>query len=830
MSSVAQGSSMAAGEFSSVKDRYGHDKTDPELQSLFTDSSGDWLPWRHPENDRGDESTELKRQQSVEQVGIIPGIRKGAWLVRQNVSSKCFFVLHWASLIGGLRRAYEADKKKENKVVQHSVSAGVTSCKLYHHNLPSDCARYLKDLGNKFNDAATTTTFLEVARSCRDTEAGWNRRKKVFGWTNQSLGNSKYDEKKFEYIQSVFEGRWPFYRNYEVCCSLFRAASDLKCEAELEGDTTTEGQPFWEVFASRCQVEVDFTHMGARKHALIFQSLYTIFNAFHSKGGLLRKHSHHCMDIMMMTLPRLGGCLGTCSLAPSGLGVVPLTKITEEALEMLAVDMQDSSAEHLRLKFRKLQEDEQKRKADEDAKEMAIVVASGSREAPGSAKKRSKKAKSKQQLPMEELGNVGDFLDHLADLEKYLLTIDPNQSAKYKKFIHLAIYAQLAGQVQVLIGGAGRVIKRWSIVRRLMKADAYKTALLRPRRSDTDFLNDSDDMMGLLAAGEATASQKTVTNERAKEIMAEYMQLAEEMCSFFRRNNQTMPVMAHPDAATSLNQTMLSVMQALQPAIGFSGASTSASGSEPQAPNAPMTLITTAACHTLDVMPTKWNNLCVALRSLLTEGKQDLLYENEAFSELVKLGVTEELLVMLRTRLVLHICMSLGHQQFLRQDGSNLKPFPFLSAFMVDIASKGCAAFTEHIQAMVNNASATPPSTLEFFPTFERSGECFEKFLQSWMCEALAAESHIKEHCGKSFEQKKEQLSQSLSVMSLQEMKTYLENKKVFKKPLAEVGVKWNAKAEIFPSERAKVVQSIIAAFEKENQQSLKSVAIMSDP
>ena len=243
-----------------------------------------------------------------------------------------------------------------------------------------------------------------------------------------------------------------------------------------------------------------------------------------------------------------------------------------------------------------------------------------------------------------------------------------------------------------------------------------------------------------------------------------------------------------------------------------------------------MTLITVVACHTLDVMPTKWNNLCVALRSLLTEGKQDVLYENEAFSELVKLGVTEELLVMLRTRLVFHICMSLGHQQFIRQDGPTLKTFPFLSAFVVDIASKGCAAFTEHIQAMVNNASTTSPSAVEFFLTFERSGECFEKFLQSWMCEAMAAESHIKEHCGKSFEVKKEQLSQCLSVMSLQEMKTYLENKKVFKKPLAEVGVKWNAKAEIFPSERAKVVQSIIAAFEKENPQSLKSVAIMSDP
>ena len=61
---------------------------------------------------------------------------------------------------------------------------------------------------------------MEVFRSTKDIEPGWLRRKKLFGWTNQSLSNAKYDELKFEYINSISEGRWLKYRHFEICANL----------------------------------------------------------------------------------------------------------------------------------------------------------------------------------------------------------------------------------------------------------------------------------------------------------------------------------------------------------------------------------------------------------------------------------------------------------------------------------------------------------------------------------------------------------------------------------------------------------------------------------
>ena len=72
------------------QDKYGHDLSDNQLMdcvdhdwlldgnfhmNLFDEGSQKWLAWRHPENDRGDEATELKRQASCESVGRLPGIR-----------------------------------------------------------------------------------------------------------------------------------------------------------------------------------------------------------------------------------------------------------------------------------------------------------------------------------------------------------------------------------------------------------------------------------------------------------------------------------------------------------------------------------------------------------------------------------------------------------------------------------------------------------------------------------------------------------------------------------------------------------------------------------
>ena len=72
-------------------------------------------------------------------------------------------------------------------------------------------------------------------------------------------------------------------------------------------------------------------------------------------SGSRAKYRYLAMEMMMMTVPKLGEPLGSCSLAPWGVGACPITKIDEEKLELLFSDMKDSCAEQLRSKFRQKQ-------------------------------------------------------------------------------------------------------------------------------------------------------------------------------------------------------------------------------------------------------------------------------------------------------------------------------------------------------------------------------------------------------------------------------------------------------------------------------------------
>ncbi len=54
--------------------------------SLIT-KKGTWSCTRHPDNDRGDASSKLRRQQSVENIGIVFSIR-GVFVVENEVGRK----------------------------------------------------------------------------------------------------------------------------------------------------------------------------------------------------------------------------------------------------------------------------------------------------------------------------------------------------------------------------------------------------------------------------------------------------------------------------------------------------------------------------------------------------------------------------------------------------------------------------------------------------------------------------------------------------------------------------------------------------------------------
>lgn len=58
--------------------------------------------------------------------------------------------------------AYEADVDRKNKVVQLSVQAGLSGCRVFHKRTPRYIRLYIIDVGNETNHESSSTTFLQV--------------------------------------------------------------------------------------------------------------------------------------------------------------------------------------------------------------------------------------------------------------------------------------------------------------------------------------------------------------------------------------------------------------------------------------------------------------------------------------------------------------------------------------------------------------------------------------------------------------------------------------------------------------------------------------------
>ena len=72
-----------------------------------------------------------------------------------------YYLLHWATLLEGARRAYAADTNRENSAVQFSVRQGIPRCKEYDSRTPPDVVAFLVEVANRVNENATAATLVE---------------------------------------------------------------------------------------------------------------------------------------------------------------------------------------------------------------------------------------------------------------------------------------------------------------------------------------------------------------------------------------------------------------------------------------------------------------------------------------------------------------------------------------------------------------------------------------------------------------------------------------------------------------------------------------------
>ena len=315
MALVPIGANHGQSEFAHIKDRYGHELTDQELLAQvdrdylnlvdahvpLVATDGAWTVQRHELNARGDEASILQRQKSIEQVGIIRDIRGGPWLVQDpdpRVHDR-FLALHWATLIQGAERAFAADAGKTNRCVQTSVDQGLSRCKIYSRRMPSDVCRFLIDLGNAFNEAATNTTILEKWRCTALIEPQWSQKRKSMNWSTSSLPGKVLDEKKFTFVNSLHRDRWTCYRAYEVANTFFREAQKVTYMATALGSPTGEATTVFS--AVECFI-MNYADLPAMTAAIDEKVMVIANDALRVLKG---SHPEWIVEVIGLFLPKL---------------------------------------------------------------------------------------------------------------------------------------------------------------------------------------------------------------------------------------------------------------------------------------------------------------------------------------------------------------------------------------------------------------------------------------------------------------------------------------------------------------------------------------------
>ena len=500
-----------------------------EKTNLSYTYENEWRFHRHPLNNRGDISTALERQRSVEEIGIVFGLRGGPWLVPHERPGH-FYALHWASLLRGAELAWEKDKLKENVAVQTSLNAGLQDCTIFNKNITSDVCRYLVDLGNIVNHETSSFTILQVFESTKQVEAGWQIKKTEMAWTVSRIGQGKMEQKKLSYANSIHRGRWRSALHYEKTFRFYEAACALMYP---------NGESLWDKLKSYCLSEVDFSHASMDVHNHV--RLVTMFEMAWRK--LKANHPDYMFIALALVLPRARGPKAVCVLLPGGIDRSQAPLLLETHVDNLLAKMHDGAG---------------------GAGASPAKVAPKSEGAPNTKKKRLSKL-----VMVDEEGPLMDNPDVLDEISAFItyckkLCSDDELLAAYKDIL---VWACMVGSSDVVDNG--KAVVKLSHLRRLIKVDLYKRRALVPRLSDVDFQSNAaadEAHVGHgsqpLADGEAQPTTISSGGACTIEALLEARDAADAVKSLLHTRSLQLDMACLTQSAVLLNKTIVMVMAA----------------------------------------------------------------------------------------------------------------------------------------------------------------------------------------------------------------------------------------------------------------------------
>ena len=190
--------------------------------------------------------------------------------------------------------------------------------------------------------------------------------------------------------------------------------------------------------------------------------------------------------------------------------------------------------------------------------------------------------------------------------------------------------------------------------------------------------------MGGALDGDAAAGVPVVTLESLQAQLVEMMEASHSAVSFLQVNDPKLPTLANQAGGISINTAMLAMLSE----INKRGGCISDVGSA-----AKLLVETTTLCIETQVPPA-WETLGQLLDVARQHGFDKPLQElGGPVARLLELGFGKALVRCIRWRLILHVCCSLGQQQYMQQDGPVLTPKPYLPPLARDVVSEALDVF-----------------------------------------------------------------------------------------------------------------------------------------
>ncbi|CAK8992204.1 unnamed protein product [Durusdinium trenchii] len=210
------------------------------IMKTYKVPSNKTLPWyqgtqrmisRHPLNNRRQDTVLATYTKSVQQKGIVRGVRGECWLQAPDTDSgeTSYLALTFATLSEAFYRAYESADRENFPNLLITAKYGLDVI-VFDYRTPQSVLQFLITYRNAFHQGAPTS-FMEMVLKVPEVERCWQNFKLANGISTRQ---SDYETKYREMLQSQYPATWSSFRAFEATRQLYNLLSKVGCIVELK--------------------------------------------------------------------------------------------------------------------------------------------------------------------------------------------------------------------------------------------------------------------------------------------------------------------------------------------------------------------------------------------------------------------------------------------------------------------------------------------------------------------------------------------------------------------------------------------------------------------